>query len=145
MVRLVAVDIDGDDDARLLGCRLEHRPHLGGLFKVVGGADNRLARGLNKSVELTGEVPVLASLPGIVHTGVRSREPDLAPRIAHRTLAALTPSACPSPAAASGSLASSRRAALTAASALIVCCPAWNWTASASASLAVRNSPSAFP
>ena len=90
MVRLVAVDIDGDDDARLLGCRLEHRPHLGGLFKVVGGADNRLARGLNKSVELTGEVPVLASLPGIVHTGVRSREPDLAPRIAHSAVIELS-------------------------------------------------------
>lgn len=63
-VGLVAVDIDGDDDARLLGCRLEHRPHLGGLFKVVGGADNRLARGLNKSVELTGEVARLGLVAG---------------------------------------------------------------------------------
>jgi hypothetical protein len=52
--------------ASLFGAQgsIKHRPHPGGLFKVVGGADNRLARGLNKSVELTGEVARLGLVAG---------------------------------------------------------------------------------
>ncbi len=54
-VRLVCVEVDGDENPGLLGCCSEHGPHLRRGFEVVRCKRHRLSSCLDKTVKLTGE------------------------------------------------------------------------------------------